>query len=249
MAISADPYERIIWSADVDDVATLTDWVDQIPKLRLIKIDRAFVDRNGWDVFDILRERGVYVFDDAKITEIPTKLELVAKIHVDKARPWMLNCMAGSLSTLETGAGHRELDGLRRFADVCAEADVHSCAVSVLTSKSEFAVESEFNGRTSTEQVLFYAERLVALGITHLVCSPREAEVVRKYFDFTELQLVTPGVRPVGEAVGDQARVSTPESAIKNGANYLVVGRPITQGKGTPAENLDAIAAEIQQFV
>lgn len=240
-----DPYERIIWSADVANQIELFIQLEKMPKLRAIKIDAAFVEENGWDVFSGLRcFPNVRVFDDAKLIEIPSKLEKRAEVHCRKAQPWMLNCMAGGVSNLNFGASQGELDGLRRFADVCADAGVHSCAVSVLTSKSDMTVANEFCGRSSMDQVVFYAERLVQAGITHLVCSPKEAVMIKKMWP-NELQLVTPGVRPAGNAPSDQARIATPGSAIQNGSDYLVIGRPITEGRGTPAENLDAIAAEI----
>ncbi len=246
----SDPYDRIIWSADVNDVATLVNWLDQMPKLRRIKIDRTFVDGNDWDVFEILRERAIEVFDDAKISEIPSKLEAIAKIHARRAQPWMLNCMAsGGLSNLDYDISSEEKDGLKRFADACHCAFVQPCAVSVLTSKSPAAIELEYGNRTSTEQVLVYATELVKAGFTHLVCSPLEVSAIRDEPFLDVLALVTPGVRPAGSDTGDQQRVDTPANTIMNGSNYLVIGRPITQGAGTPAENLDAIAAEIEPLV
>lgn len=240
----SDPYERIIWSADVPDVPTLLEWLDQLLQLRYVKIDRAFVDANGWGVFAELEDRAVKVFDDAKIIEIPVKLAQVARVHCKKARPWMLNCMAGGVSNYVYGTPAKELDGLKRFADTCHEFDVVSCAVSVLTSKSEEVVLGEFN-RTPNDQVFYYAEQLVQAGFDSMVCAPPEAKLLRQEHEFDSLQLVTPGVRPAGAATGDQSRVATPASTIKNGADYLVIGRPITNGQGTPAENLAAIAEEI----
>lgn len=243
--MSNNPYDRIIWSADVTDVATLEGWLDQLPELRLIKIDRLFVDLNGWNVFDVLRERGLQVFLDAKSVEIPVKLEGLARAHTRKARPWMLNCMAGGLSNANYELGTEELDGLKRFADACLAEGTLPCAVTVLTSKSMFVVANEFNGRTPTDQVLHYAEELAKAGFTDVVCSPLEAAAIRRDPHFNGLALNTPGIRPAGSAAGDQARVGTPAGALRSGVNRLVIGRPITNGPGTPAENLAAIADEI----
>ena len=244
---TTDPYDLICWSADEPDLPTLLSHVDEMPRLRLIKIDRAFVDEHGWDVFDALRERDLRVFFDTKSIEIPVKLEKLAQIHCKRARPWMLNCMAGGLSTRIYHKSHEndELDGLKRFADVCNDNGVRPCAVTVLTSKKPDTVNDEFNGRSSTTQVLYYAHQLVKAGFSDLVCSPLEARALHNEGYTEVLDLNTPGIRPAGSAIGDQARVDTPSAALSHGTTRLVIGRPITNGPGTIAENLAAIADEI----
>ncbi|TXG77890.1 hypothetical protein E6P97_00715 [Patescibacteria group bacterium] len=240
----AEAYESICWSADVDSPEKLLATVDRMPKLRVIKIDRQFVDDHGWEIFDELRDRDLKVFDDAKIIEIPVKLAGVAAVHVRKARPWMLNCMAGGLSNRRWTKREEkdELDGLKRFADVCHEAGVRPCGVTVLTSKDDDTVIAEF-GRPSIDQVLFYVGMLNAAGFTDVVCSPNEVAAIRQELAFAELDLNTPGIRPEGAANQDQARVGTPKGTLAIGANRLVIGRPLTNGD--PAENLDNIVAEI----
>ena len=79
-----------------------------------------------------------------------------------------------------------------------------------------------------TELVERRARQAIAAGIDGLVCSPAEAAKIRAAVG-PSLLLVTPGVRPAGAAAGDQKRVATPAAAIADGADYLVVGRPITQ--------------------
>jgi orotidine-5'-phosphate decarboxylase len=152
-------YERIIWSADVGDEAAVMERVNLLPDLRIVKIDRLFVDRNGFGVMDHLRGHGLKVFDDAKIVEIPSKLEAIAKVHL-RHRPWMLNCMAGCLSSGEMSrqAERDEQDGLKRFADACHEAGTKPCIVTVLTSKRDNIVDDEFNGRTAIDQVFYYVD-------------------------------------------------------------------------------------------
>ncbi len=243
--MAANPYEHIIWSADVKSVDILMEWLDMMPELKYVKIDRAFVDDNGWDVFAQLEYRGIKVFDDAKISEIPIKLAAVAAVHVRKARPWMLNCMAGSLSNGRFDESSEDWDGLKLFAKTCLESGVRPCAVTVLTSKTRESVANEFNGRTSTDQVLFYAEQLQSAGFSDIVCSPQEAAAIRRDSHFDGIQLTTPGVRPIYSDTGDQARVMTPAMALAAGADRLVIGRPITNGPGTPAENLTIIAGEV----
>src|SRR5687767_6841802 len=104
-----------MWSADVPDVETLLGLVDSMPKLKVIKIDRLFVRRHGDVVFPALAERDIKVFNDAKLVEIPSKLEELALLEINRTDPWMLNCMAGSVSSGITEAEKRDdLDGLKR---------------------------------------------------------------------------------------------------------------------------------------
>jgi orotidine-5'-phosphate decarboxylase len=82
-------------------------------------------------------------------------------------------------------------------------------------------------------------------GVDGLVCSAEEAASLRAVVG-PGMVLVTPGIRPAGSATGDQKRIMTPARAIKAGANYLVVGRPVLEA-GDPKAAADAIVAEIEQ--
>ncbi len=93
-----DPLEQIIWSADVPDEAALMRHLDRMPDLRLVKVDRLLATEAGLGIVDRLNERGLRVFDDAKIIEIPSKVVGIACKHLAH-RPWMLNCMAGVQSS------------------------------------------------------------------------------------------------------------------------------------------------------
>lgn len=238
----SDVFERICWSADVPDSPTMFGYLRDMSKLRKIKVDRLFVDTNGFRTLADLREFGLDVFDDAKISEIPSKLEAVARVHV-AYRPWMLNCMASSASGGLVSADDRdELEGLKRFADVCHEHDVRPCAVTVLTSKKPEFVRVEF-GKSTEEQVLFYVELLLGCGFTDVVCSPLEVPLIRSESRFDGLSLVTPGIKRGGGSNADQARSNTPAGAFSAGSDILVIGRDLTTGN--PAENLDAIVTEV----
>jgi orotidine-5'-phosphate decarboxylase len=244
---SINPYERIIWSADVADGPTLMAYLEQMPKLRIIKIDRLFVTDAGLGVIDYLTGRGLLVFDDAKIIEIPSKAVGIAQKHLAH-RPWMLNCMAGVLSSsIMTHEDREKVDGLKRFADACHQVDAKPCAVTVLTSKSARVVRDEFGGRFVTEQVLYYLDILLECGFTDVVCSPKEVAAIRAERRFDGLDLNTPGIRPASNGAGDQARTDTPQAAMLAGATRLVIGRPITQGN--PADNLAKIVASIEDAV
>lgn len=239
----AEAYEKICWSADVADLDTLLGHLDRMPKLRRIKIDRLFIENNGFDVFDALKTHATLdVFYDAKYVEIPPKLAGLAESAV-RHNVWMVNCMAGGLSNENFVLTSEELDGLKRYADACHEAGMRPCAVSVLTTKDDETVKREFNGRSREEQVLFYADDVMKAGFTDMVCSPKELRAIRAESTFDGLRLDTPGVRPAGSAKDDQVNADTPASTIAAGSNLLIIGRPITNGD--PAENLENIVAEL----
>lgn len=245
-------YGRIIWSADVATPDDVMHKLEAIDKPIAVKLDRLFHRRCGDQADQLslqLHEYGIPVFNDAKLIEIPSKLEELAKVEIEKTRPWMLNCMAGAVSTGASRAEERdELDGLKRFAEVCLNEDVLPCAVTVLTSKKDYIVRGEFNVASTIDQVLWYANFLVDFGFTDMVCSPLEAEAIRSDPYLDRLSLNCPGVRMPSDAAGDQARVATPGQALQNGVTRVVVGRPITRSSD-PWAAVEAIAADMESAV
>lgn len=247
MQITAEAaYSSLIWSADVIDDDAMLAIVDRAPQLEYIKVDRLFVARNGYGIFKKLARRGRKAFFDAKIIEIPSKLAGLAQTEC-RHQPWMLNCMAGAVSGGPLAAEDPEkIEGLKRFANICLNAGVRPCGVTVLTSKRAklFAERGEFNGRSSQEQVLYYAEILLECGFTDMVCSPEEVQAVRAESRFDPLDLDTAGIRRRSSSLNDQARTNTPAAALQAGATRLVIGHDITNGDD-PAKNIDDIVGEM----
>ena len=251
MTVSLEPQQRLIWSADVATPDEVLARIKAEPRIRVIKVDRLFIDRHGLEIVrclvNVLDDHGVQVFLDSKLIEIPSKLEELARLHATFVHPAMLNCMAGCISngkmTLAPGDG--ELDGLKRFADVCNTHGVMPVGVTVLTSKDGAIVEDEFNSRPPIGQVLYYVDRLIAAGFGGVVCSPMEVAAIRS-LRADDLELLTPGVRLPGGSTQDQAeeRVATPGEAIRLGATRVVAGREIT--RDIEGQNLDRMLAEIK---
>jgi orotidine-5'-phosphate decarboxylase len=220
-----DTLDWLIWSADVDPNTMFAN-LRLLPKL-IVKVDRDAVEEYGFGLIDRLVEEGYLVFDDAKLAEIPIKVERMARRHVGH-KPWMLNCMAGNQSSRKPDG--KDKDALFRFADVCNEAGVLSCGVTVLTSTTEAVVKAEYNGRSSIEQVLYYTEALIEAKFTDVVCSPLEAEAIIREFGGTAINTNCPGIRMPDAPPDDQARTMTPQQARRAGVWRLVVGRPLTDG-------------------
>src|SRR3954468_9330082 len=118
-------------------------------------------------------------------------------------------------------------------------------AVTVLTSYDDGDLHAAGYRLSVPDLVQARAQQAQVLGVDGLVCSPEEAAALRKLVGH-QMNLVTPGIRPAGAAVGDQKRIMTPARAIAAGADYLVVGRPVLEA-GDPKAAADSIVAEIVQ--
>ncbi|MDB5166032.1 MAG: orotidine 5-phosphate decarboxylase [Candidatus Saccharibacteria bacterium] len=234
--------KTVIWSADVEEETLFKVLASDSP-LQYVKLDRLYLTGHGLVAIAAVQELGFKVFADAKIAEVPTKVVELAKLHL-RYRPWMLNVMATICSTgLMAPEDKKKTDGLKRFADLCRDADTRSCAVTVLTSKSPGLVGREFNRRTPVDQVLTYCELLLAAGFTDVVCSAQEASAIRSEPRFDGLELNTPGIRLPGSDARDQQRITTPAAAIAAGATRLVIGSDLTNGDFT--ENFRRVAANL----
>ena len=116
-------------------------------------------------------------------------------------------------------------------------------AVTVLTSMEEAQLKATGLDRAPAEQVTLLAKMGLEAEIRGFVCSPQEVAALRTLTG-PEGVLVVPGIRPAGAASGDQKRIATPAEALRAGASYLVVGRPITQAPD-PAAAAEAILKEM----
>jgi orotidine-5'-phosphate decarboxylase len=116
-------------------------------------------------------------------------------------------------------------------------------AVTVLTSYDDNDLREAGYGSAVGELVKRRAEQARDIGVDGLVCSPEEAATLRGVAS-AQMVLVTPGIRPAGAAAGDQKRIMTPAKAISAGADYLVVGRPVTEA-ADPAAAARSIVEEI----
>jgi orotidine-5'-phosphate decarboxylase len=234
--------EVVIWSADVDEATLDTALVRDLP-LKLIKLDRLALTRMGLRKISEVQRLGYLVFADAKLAEVPSKIEALTALHLEHA-PWMLNIMANSCSTMQMDPkDKKQLEALKRFADMCLAAETLPCAVTVLTSKTPETVAYEYNGRTPIEQVLAYVELLLAAGFTDVVCSAQEAAAIRSESRFDELDLNTPGIRLPGSDTRDQSRVMSPAEALEAAVDRLVIGQDLTSGD--LLENYSRIDANI----
>jgi len=170
------------------------------------------------------------VFLDLKLHDIPNTVEGAARSAASSG---------AALLTVHASGGPEMV----RAAVRGAGGGVRILAVTVLTSLDAAALERIGLAGPPESAVVRLAKLAVDAGAGGLVCSPHEVAAVREAVGPGPL-LVVPGVRPVGTALGDQARVATPEAAVRSGADVIVLGRPLRDAPD-PAAAARAIAASI----
>jgi orotidine-5'-phosphate decarboxylase len=175
---------------------------------------------------------GVRIFLDLKLHDIPATVAGAARA-VARLRP--------DIVTVHASAGPEVIR-----AAVQAAPDTVIAGVTVLTSLSPADLEAIGLRGPVPDAVRRLAVLAVGAGARALVCSPREVAAVRAEVG-PDIKLITPGVRPAGADRNDQARVATPEEALREGADLLVIGRPIT-GAADPGAAASAIAAPLRRL-
>lgn len=183
-------------------------------------------------------ERGFRVFLDLKFHDIPNTVGQ-ACAAATRLGVWMLNVhAAGGRAMLEAAR-----DAVAATAAESGKPRPLLIAVTVLTSLSDGDLHDTGVHRTAAHQALGLAQLTSACGLDGVVCSAVEAPTLRAVLP-PAFKLVTPGIRPAGSTPDDQARIITPQAAVANGADYLVIGRPITQA-ADPLAALSAINASL----
>jgi orotidine-5'-phosphate decarboxylase len=148
-----------------------------------------------------------------------------------------------AMVTVHAAGGPAMVAAAREAAEAAGGARPKILAVTVLTSLDAATLAETGVAGGPVQQVLRLARLAVAAGADGLVCSPQEVSRLRDALGEGPT-LVVPGVRPAGSAAGDQARTATPEQVAEAGADWVVVGRPVTQA-ADPAAAARAIAAAL----
>jgi orotidine-5'-phosphate decarboxylase len=214
---------------DAPDLPTAAAWAAAVgPHVQVLKVGLELFCAAGPEVVDAVRG-DADVFLDLKLHDIPNTVAGAAR-SVAALRPRFLTVHASG------GA-----DMVRAAVD--AAPDVTIAAVTVLTSLSAQVLDEVGLSGPPLDAVRRLAALAVGAGAGALVCSPQEVAAVRAEVGPGTV-LITPGVRPAGADVGDQARVATPQQALADGADLLVIGRPVT-GAADPGAAAAEIAASL----
>jgi orotidine-5'-phosphate decarboxylase len=226
--------QRLIVAIDEPDPESARELIGRLQHaVSWFKVGMTLYFRTGPAFVRELIASGAEVFLDLKCHDIPHQVEGAIRT---------LSQLGVGLVTVHTGGGPAMLEAATRGA---SGTDTKVLGVTVLTSLDADQLRAVGALPDPTELVVKRAALAVECGLAGVVASPLEAAAIAAFVP-PGFEIVTPGIRPVGSAVGDQCRVSTPAAAIVAGATRLVVGRPITQAKD-PAESavsvLDAIRA------
>ncbi len=187
----------------------------------------------GPSLIEALSQRGCSIFLDLKFNDIPNTVAGAVRSGAALGVHMMTLHASGGPAML--AAAQKALEGVSNPPQLLA--------VTVLTSMDQSQVEAVGVERTPAAQVELLARMGLGAGVNGFVCSPQEVATLRALAG-PEAVLVIPGIRPAGGEVGDQKRVATPADALRQGASYLVVGRPITQA-ADPARAAEAILKEM----
>lgn len=225
---------RVIVALDFHEATQALSFVEHLdPGACRLKVGKELFTSTGPSLVESLVERGFDVFLDLKFHDIPNTVAgaCAAASHLGV---WMIN--------VHVSGGRRMMEAAREALD---KFDIRPLliGVTVLTSLGdEDLAEIGFSGTAA-----WTVERMAALAkaasLDGVVCSAHEAIRLRSSHP-SEFCLVTPGIRPRGSNDDDQIRIMTPDAAIENGADYLVIGRPITRA-ANPGRVVESINTEI----
>lgn len=217
--------------ADSRAAFSLLDKLD--PALCRIKIGKEMFTRYGPALVKQVAAAGFDVFLDLKFHDIPNTVAGAVAAAADLGA-WMVNVHASG--------GRAMMEAARKALD--AHPQTLLIAVTVLTSLSSDELAETGITASAESQVLRLAALASDTGMHGVVCSAREIQPLRQRLP-RDFLLVTPGIRPAGDSVGDQKRTETPANALAMGSDYLVIGRPVTQA-ADPLAKLQMIQQEIQ---
>jgi len=233
--------QRLIFALDVDNLEDARNWVAKLQgQVGVFKIGKQLFTRCGPEVVRLVQDGGCDVFLDLKYHDIPNTVAM-AGLEAQRLGVRMFNVHA--------------LGGFEMMAKLVAEID-RVCprgnpdrpillAVTILTSSTEETLRRVGIDRPIQVMVPKLARLAKDAGMDGVVASPKEVGLIRDACGDGFL-IVTPGVRPAFASQDDQKRVTTPADALRSGADYLVIGRPISAA-ADPALAADMILQEMQE--
>ena len=229
-----NPHPRVIVALDYADAQAALSLVSQLePGSCRLKVGKELFTSAGPRLVEQLVDKGFEVFLDLKFHDIPTTVAHACKAAAELG-VWMVNVHAfGGRRMMEQA--HNALLSYSRPPLLIA--------VTVLTSMETADLEEIGLEGDVGHWVTHLAGLAQRCGLDGVVCSAREAAALKRQCG-ADFKLVTPGIRPAGSASNDQARVVTPAQAVHDGADYLVIGRPITHA-ADPAQALAHINREL----
>lgn len=234
-----NPKDRLIVALDVDTEAKAVNLAGLLKNdVKLFKIGLELFTSAGPAVIGKIKAMGPGVFLDLKFHDIPNTAARAVRAAT-RLGVFMTNVHALGGYEMMKAAAEAAADEAKKLKTEKPKI----LAVTILTSMDEKALKKVGLDVNMEKQVLKLAVLAREAGLDGVVSSPAEAELIRREVGPGFL-IVTPGVRPAWAAAGDQKRIATPKDAVGNGADYIVVGRPVTEAKD-PAEAARKILQEM----
>ena len=233
-----DSKKKIIVALDTIDISQALALTKLIPDVGAFKLGLEYFCANGPEGINKISETGIKIFLDLKFHDIPNTVAGAIKASLNM-EPYMMTVhLSGGYNML-----HRTMEEVKEY---CAKNSLKIpliLGVSVLTSIDDNDFTSLGLIGKVEDQVIRLAKLAKDAGLDGMVCSAKELKIVKKKMG-QNLILVTPGIRPAGGIMNDQKRITTPSQAISDGADFLVIGRPITEAID-PVQALNNISLEI----
>lgn len=226
-----DPRDRLIVALDVPNLASAEAMVSRLgDRVTFYKVGMELAYSGGLSFVRRLADAGKKVFLDLKLHDIPNTVEKATAQVADLGATFLtVHAFPQTMKAAVKGRGAGSLKIL---------------AVTVMTSYDDADLVEAGYALGVKDLVERRARQAHAIGVDGLILSPEEVSAMRALLG-PDITLITPGIRPSGSAAGDQKRIMTPANAIKAGADYLVIGRPVTQADD-PKTSAEAIIAEIR---
>jgi len=233
-----DSKKKIIVALDTIDISQALALTKLIPDVGAFKLGLEYFCANGPEGINKISETGIKIFLDLKFHDIPNTVAGAIKASLNM-EPYMMTVhLSGGYNML-----HRTMEEVKEY---CAKNSLKIpliLGVSVLTSIDDNDFTSLGLIGKVEDQVIRLAKLAKDADLDGMVCSAKELKRVKKKMG-KNLILVTPGIRPAGGIMNDQKRITTPSQAISDGADFLVIGRPITEAID-PVRALNNISLEI----
>lgn len=227
--------ERIIVALDVPSTRDALQVLETLPQLKYVKVGMELYYSCGPDIVYRLKERGLKVFLDLKIHDIP---------HTAAATVRSISRFGCDMINLHCAGG---LD-MMRLAREAAQTDTKLIGVTQLTSIDRNTLNKQLLISGSVEDcVIHYAKLAKQAGLCGIVCSANEVRKIKSILG-TDFLTVTPGIRLEDSTDDDQRRTMTPSKAIVAGSDYLVIGRPLLNSSN-PEQTFADILREIEGIV
>ncbi|MEO6802853.1 MAG: orotidine-5'-phosphate decarboxylase [Granulicella sp.] len=228
-----EPQDRLIVALDFPSAQHARAFLDKLDgTCRWLKIGMELYYAEGNAFVQELRSAGYEIFLDLKLHDIPNTVAAAVKSVAKSGASLLTIHAAGGAAMMAAAVKAVEEPGAPRLL-----------AVTVLTSMDTEQLAGIGIEVCPANQVLRLAQLAWEAGVRGMVCSAEEVAILRAELG-EKAELIVPGIRPLGSAVGDQKRIASPGEAIQSGASRLVVGRPITQASN-PKAAAEAILEEI----